>query len=684
MVQPAGSLHGRSRRRSSGGGGSGGNNSSCSADECDEVKLWQQQQYDDNAEGRTQGRECDGEGIGDVRLDLTRGQLLRIACGMLGLMFGWAMKTVLTTPLFRDVYGVDAADLGFVWLAGPLSGLVVQPAIGVISDHREGQGQRSFFFAGGAAVMAASLALLPAAGAVWRRLGASTSGRDGAGTGLAVAALWSLDLAMNASLVAIRAVVADCAPPRQQPEANTVILVSYGTGTLLGYGFSALDAAAWFGLPPGAFWKSCVDFWVAALVLLLAAAVASREEGGSGRSAPDNVVNGGYLTLSGGMGDRWRGSRQQEAVVRRGEGVREVVSEGNGACSERNGRDSAVAATAAAAALGGNSPSSLKVRLLDMALFYDVPAWLLPVCALLFFSWIGWFSIIIFGSDWVGVNVFGGDASAPTGDERREAYADGVAWASMGLAVQAVVVTAMGCGPVTRLVRAVGLKGAFITAIASQSACLLGAAFLRPGAAGRTLSLAILAVLGVSLALIESLPYMIVGMFSPRDKHGQLLGKLNVWIVLAQLALTLCVHPIVNNSKDGDASVLLAGATGASIGLVFIPAIGRAMKGAASLSSKAYEAGDDLPSSPSLVLLGQDQDVGASRFRRISEAYGSPLEGGFARSDCFGNEDAPTPNPLLAIRVGVRGGAHRKDRRLAAVSLVSLYLEQVRGRRSEL
>ena len=51
-------------------------------------------------------------------------------------------------------------------------------------------------------------------------------------------------------------------------------------------------------------------------------------------------------------------------------------------------------------------------------------------------------------------------------------------------AAQAVVVTAMGCGPVTRLVRAVGLKGAFITAIASQSACLLGAAFLRPGAAG--------------------------------------------------------------------------------------------------------------------------------------------------------------------------------------------------------
>ena len=47
-----------------------------------------------------------------------------------------------------------------------------------------------------------------------------------AGTSLAVAALWSLDLAMNASLVAIRAVVADCAPPRQQVCVHACISAS--------------------------------------------------------------------------------------------------------------------------------------------------------------------------------------------------------------------------------------------------------------------------------------------------------------------------------------------------------------------------------------------------------------------------------------------------------------------------
>lgn len=45
-----------------------------------------------------------------------------------------------------------------------------QPVIGVISDHREGPGQRSIFFAGGSIVMALSLAVLPAAGAITRRL----------------------------------------------------------------------------------------------------------------------------------------------------------------------------------------------------------------------------------------------------------------------------------------------------------------------------------------------------------------------------------------------------------------------------------------------------------------------------------------------------------------------------------
>lgn len=57
------------------------------------------------------------------------------------------------------------------------------------------------------------------------------------------------------------------------------------------------------------------------------------------------------------------------------------------------------------------------------------------------------------------------------------------------------------------------------------------------------LALAILGALGIPLSLIESLPYMMVGMFSPRHTHGQLLGKLNVWIGEAgDSVVRLCVY----------------------------------------------------------------------------------------------------------------------------------------------
>ncbi|CAM9864902.1 unnamed protein product [Scytosiphon promiscuus] len=690
----------------------------------------QRDQTDAGGGGTDAGDGDDGDDDDDAaRPELTRGQLLRIASGMLGLMFGWATKTVLTTPLFRDVYGVDPADLGFVWVAGPLSGLVVQPVVGVISDHREGQGQRSFFFAAGTIVMAASLALLPAAGAVCSRLSGGTFGgvggvdgdgggnstwlqrettEEGAhgvtGIGLAVFSLWMLDLAMNASLVAIRAVVADCAPARQQPEANTVIIISYGAGTLLGYGLGAVDAASWLLLPPGPFWKSCVDFWVAAFVLLLTSVVATREayrlerprvprvkQQREGRSSWQSSSSPPYVAVaevgedSGAEeaqlephGTRM-GTRRQWAVlgdggggvdadadagadvgVLRDEGDAEgdealwsssppaptsikvtsalrvqprgvacivgcVVEKVFASCLPTARLSSCSSSSGSALTCSSTSiclvpirsvpPGGMQGKLLDMALFYAVPPWLLPVCLLLFFSWIGWFAIFIFGSDWVGVNVFGGDPSAASGSVKHEAYDGGVSWASVGLAAQAslmeaVVITVMGCGPVTLLVRLAGLKGAFMTAVAVQAACLLCAALLRPGPSGRALSFLLLAALGVPLALVESLPYMMVGMFSPRETHGQLLGKLNVWIVLAQLALTLCVHPIVEHSKDGDSAVLLAGAIAAAAGALFVPAIGKGGAAAGKSAppgslapSTVNGTGDESPSSPDEGLL---------------------------------------------------------------------------------
>lgn len=62
---------------------------------------------------------------------------------------------------------------------------------------------------------------------------------------------------------------------------------------LLGYGFGAVDVSGRFGLPPGAAWKSCVDFWVAAAFLLVSAAIASVEVGGrrGGGEERERIIN---------------------------------------------------------------------------------------------------------------------------------------------------------------------------------------------------------------------------------------------------------------------------------------------------------------------------------------------------------------------------------------------------------
>lgn len=65
-----------------------------------------------------------------------------------------------------------------------------------------------------------------------------------------------------------------------------------------------------------------------------------------------------------------------------------------------------------------------------------------------------------------------------------KAYDDGVAWASIGLALQAMMVTGMGCGPVTWLVQTFGLRGGFLTAVSFQAVLLLIAVFVEPGPLG--------------------------------------------------------------------------------------------------------------------------------------------------------------------------------------------------------
>ncbi|CAM9771086.1 unnamed protein product, partial [Phaeothamnion confervicola] len=490
-------------------------------------------------------------------------------------------------PIFKDRYGVDTGDLGYVWIAGPLSGFIVQPVVGVLSDR---SGQRRAFFLSGALVMAAAMLLLPNCGTVLTWLG--TSSADVA-LALAVATLWVLDLAMNAGLVAVRAIIADAAPADQQAQANEAMVVAYGIGTLFGYILGSLDISGDLGM------AAEVDnvvllFAAAAAVLAATGAVAYRQArrlecttvADGADAAPSTIGSGGSngnisaitavvpSTAPAAAARAPHGDVPVSSPPARPESgaaeslMVEMLGDING-CDAGGGNGSS---NGGGGNGGGGDGHRDKMReLWKMAAFWRVPRWLAPVCVLLVFSWVAWFAVTIFGSDWVGTDVFGGDADASEGSFEYEEYEDGVEWASIGLAMQAAVVMGMGFGPVAYIWREFGLRGSFLLALATQGCILLTAVCIGGGTLGKAGTLLAFTLLGVPLALIETIPYLLVGMCSGRRRNGELLGKLNVYIVLGEVILTAAVAPLTKLTADNDVAVIAGGGVSALLGLVVVP-----------------------------------------------------------------------------------------------------------------
>jgi maltose/moltooligosaccharide transporter len=125
---------------------------------------------------------------------LTFWQLWNMSFGFFGIQFGFALQNANSSRIFATL-GAQMDDLALCWLAAPITGLLVQPIIGYLSDntwHPTWGRRRPFFFAG-AVLAATGLFLMPNSMAVW----------------MAVAVLWLMDASINVSMEPFRAFVGD-------------------------------------------------------------------------------------------------------------------------------------------------------------------------------------------------------------------------------------------------------------------------------------------------------------------------------------------------------------------------------------------------------------------------------------------------------------------------------------------
>ena len=136
--------------------------------------------------------------------------------GFLGIQFGFALQGGFMSRIFQTL-GADKEAIPLLWIAAPLTGLLVQPIIGYLSDRtwHPTLGRRKPYFLIGAILSSVVLFFVPHSPALW----------------MAVGFLWILDASINISMEPFRALVADKLPESQRSYGFVVQTLIIGIGT---------------------------------------------------------------------------------------------------------------------------------------------------------------------------------------------------------------------------------------------------------------------------------------------------------------------------------------------------------------------------------------------------------------------------------------------------------------------
>lgn len=158
-----------------------------------------------------------------------------------GLQIAWAVELSNGSPYLLSL-GISKSLMALVWIAGPLSGVLVQPYVGIRSDRcRVTWGKRRPFMIGGALATIVSLLMLAWTREIvegvysWFDTDLKSQLVKVSIIVVAILFIYVLDFAINVVQAAIRAFIVDCAPPHQQESANAWAGRMSGIGNVLGY-----------------------------------------------------------------------------------------------------------------------------------------------------------------------------------------------------------------------------------------------------------------------------------------------------------------------------------------------------------------------------------------------------------------------------------------------------------------
>lgn len=190
-------------------------------------------------------------------------QILTMNFGFFGVQFSFGLQQSNMSAIYKYL-GAEEAELPLLWLAGPVTGLVVQPIIGAISDGTWSPklGRRKPFFLIGAIIASISLVFMPYSSSIW----------------MAAGLLWILDAANNIALEPYRAFISDKLPEKQYSFGFLVQSFFTGLGTtlanftpaiLVSFGVLALSDKMDNGIPVSTYWAFGIGAAASIITILI-------------------------------------------------------------------------------------------------------------------------------------------------------------------------------------------------------------------------------------------------------------------------------------------------------------------------------------------------------------------------------------------------------------------------------
>ncbi len=156
-------------------------------------------------------------------------QIWNMCFGFLGIQFGFALQNANVSRIFQTL-GAAIDDIPILWIAAPVTGLLVQPVVGYISDRTWNRlGRRRPYFLYGALLSSAALLFMPHSPSLW----------------VAAGTLWIMDASINVSMEPFRAFVGDMLPEQQRSSGFAMQSFFIGVGSVVASALPWIMANGW-------------------------------------------------------------------------------------------------------------------------------------------------------------------------------------------------------------------------------------------------------------------------------------------------------------------------------------------------------------------------------------------------------------------------------------------------------